>query len=57
MNDQLPIAENDAGHYRCSLALGRGLYCKGDARFPETHATRCPRYAPLTGDLMGRRDA
>ncbi len=29
----------------CAFALGRGLHCKGDVRFPSTHSTICPRYA------------
>lgn len=28
----------------CSFALGRGDYCKGDVRFPATHATLCPHF-------------
>jgi hypothetical protein len=32
-------------HYTaCAFALGRGEYCTGDVRFPETHSTRCPYY-------------
>lgn len=32
----------------CSFALGRGRYCKGDARWPETHSTLCPGYSERT---------
>ena len=31
----------------CGFALGRGVYCPGDDRFPETHYTLCPKYVSL----------
>lgn len=39
----------------CSFALGRGEYCKGDRRFPETHAGRCPHYFVRAADPAATR--